>query len=68
MDYRPIALSRELGLPDEWLDKLLELKAESRRVLYVQQLVPGTHAAGVLQVGDIVLAINGQLVADLFTN
>jgi len=67
MDYRPIALSRELGLPDEWLEKLLELKAESRRVLYVQQLVPGTHAATVLQVGDIVLAINGQLVADLFT-
>jgi len=67
MDYRPIALSRELGLPDEWLEKLLELKAESRRVLYVQQLVPGTHASTVLQVGDIVLAINGQLVADLFT-
>ena len=66
MDYRPIALSRQLGLPDEWLEKLLQLNAESRRVLYVQQIVPGTHASTVLEVGDIVLAINGELVADLF--
>lgn len=66
LDYRPIALSRQLGLPDEWLSQLLALDAESRRVLYVQQVVPGTHAESVLEVGDILLAIDGELVADLF--
>ncbi len=66
LDYRPIALSRQLGLPDEWLTRYLALDAESRRVLYVQQVVPGTHAETLLEVGDILLAIDGELVADLF--
>lgn len=66
LDYRPIALARQRGLPDEWLSKLQGLAAESRRVLYLQQLVVGTDAEAMLNVGDFVLAINGELVADLF--
>ena len=66
LDYRPIALARERGLPDEWLSKLQGLASESRRVLYLQQLVVGTDAEAQLRVGDFVLAINGELVADFF--
>ena len=66
LDYRPISLARQRGLPDEWLEKLQGLAAESRRVLYLHQLVVGTNAEAMLKVGDFVLAINGELVADLF--
>ncbi|MBX2886713.1 MAG: trypsin-like peptidase domain-containing protein [Granulosicoccus sp.] len=64
--YRPLALARELGLPDQWLDRFLSLDAEQRRVLYIQQLVPGTDASKKLAVGDVLLAVDGELVADLF--
>jgi len=64
--YRPLALAGELGLPENWLKRYLELNAEQRRVLYIQQLVPGTDASEKLAVGDVLLAIDGELVTDLF--
>lgn len=66
LDYRSIARARKLGLPDNWLARYLALEAERRRVLYVSQLVPLTDAARKLAVGDVLLAIDGELVSDLF--
>ena len=64
--YRPLAFARELGLPDERLRSVLALPAEARRTLYVEQVVPNTHAAKVLRAGDIVLAIDGRTLSNLF--
>lgn len=76
LDYRPLAEARRLGLPDEWLERYRTLDASSRRVLYVTQVVPVTGepapgepagtAAGAFETGDVLLAIDGELVADLF--
>jgi len=65
--YRPLSLARELGFPAAWLQKFIELDASKRRVLYVEQLIPGSDAEQKLAVGDVLLAIDGQLVSDLFT-
>ncbi len=64
--YRPLSFARELGLPDERLRSVLALPAEARRALYVEQVVPNTHAAEVLRAGDVVLAIDGRTLTDLF--
>ena len=76
LDYRPLAEARRLGLPDDWLERYGALDASSRRVLYVTQVVPGraapteaapTAAEGeAFETGDVLLAIDGELVADLF--
>ena len=66
LGYRPLALARELGLPDDWLRRYLELDAEDRRVLYVERTVPGTDAASKLAAGDVLLAIDGEPVSALF--
>ena len=63
--YRPLYIARQLGLPAEWLTRYNELPAEIRRVLYIEQLVPGTDAAENLSTGDVLIAINDELVADL---
>ena len=65
LGYRPLALARELGLPDEWLRRYLELDAGDRRALYVERTVPGTDAAAKLAAGDVLLAIDGELVSGL---
>lgn len=64
--YRPLVLARERGLPDEWLQRYLDLRAEQRRVLYVDQVIPNTDAASKLAAGDVLLAIDDTLVSDLF--
>ena len=66
LGYRPLALARERGLPDVWLERFQALEAEQRRVLYVDRVVPGTDAADKLRPGDIVLAIDGEPVSNLF--
>ena len=65
LGYRPLALARELGLPDAWLARYLALGAEARRALYVERVVPGTDAATKLAAGDVLLAVDGRLVSDL---
>lgn len=64
--YRPISLARELGLPDDWLNQYMALEASKRRVIYVEQIIPGAEHKHKLAVGDVLLAIDGQLVSDLF--
>lgn len=64
--YRPLYVARQLGLPSEWLSRFNALPADMRRVLYVEQVVPGTDAEQKLSPGDVLLAIDGELVSDLF--
>lgn len=66
LNYQPLALARQRGLPDEWLARYLDLPADARRVLYVDQVVPGTDAAMQVAAGDVLLAIDGELVSNLF--
>ncbi len=66
MNYQPLSVARQLGLPNEWLQRYNALPAERRRVLYVDQVVPGTDADGKLSSGDVVLAIDDVLVSELF--
>lgn len=64
--YRPLYIAGQLGLPSEWLARFNELPAERRRVLYVEQVVPDTNAHEQLFTGDVLIAINDELVSDLF--
>lgn len=64
--YRPLYVARQLGMPGEWLSRFNALPADMRRVLYVEQVVPDTDAQDKLFSGDVLLAIDGELVADLF--
>ena len=60
--YLPLFAARKLGLDDLWLEKLEQRAAENRRVLSVSRVVAGTPAAKVLRNGDIILAINDQII------
>jgi len=65
--YKPISEARQLGLPKEWLSRYNSLDANLRKVLYVDQVIPATDAADKLLSGDVLIAIDNELVADLFT-
>lgn len=66
ISYRPLSLARQYGLPDEWLQRYNAQVAERRHVLHVDQLVPQTDASEKLASGDVIIAIDGELVSDLF--
>jgi len=57
-----ISRAREFGLTDEWTKKLAEHSPSERTVLAAVRMVGGSPAARVLQQGDLVLAIDGQVV------
>jgi S1-C subfamily serine protease len=54
--------ARKLGLEEEWLARLERFNSQGRRVLSISRLVAGSPAAGKLRNGDMILAIDGQLV------
>jgi S1-C subfamily serine protease len=54
--------ARKLGLDEAWLSKLEHYNPQGRRVLSVARLVAGSPAAAQLRNGDMILAIDGQLV------
>ncbi len=58
----PIASAREFGLTDEWTRKLAQHSPSERSVLTAVRMVGGTPASKSLQQGDLVLAIDGQVV------
>jgi S1-C subfamily serine protease len=57
-----LASAREIGLSDEWSQKLAQKNPTQRQVLTVVRMVGGTPASQVLQQGDLVLAIDGETV------
>lgn len=63
--YKSLSEAIELGLGDDWLQRFAALDAANRRVLYVEQIVPGSAAQGILRAGDILLSINGEIVSEL---
>ena len=60
--YAPLFAARKLGLDDEWLARLEAQNPKGRRALTVGRLVAGSDAAAQLRNGDIVLAIDDQVV------
>jgi pro-apoptotic serine protease NMA111 len=59
---QPIASAREFGLTEEWATKLALHGVSRRQVLGIERIVGGSPAAKVLQQGDLVLAIDGEVV------
>ena len=57
-----LSAARDLGLPDAWLKRLEQHSPAERQVLSVVRIVGGAPATGVLQQGDLVLAIDGQVL------
>jgi S1-C subfamily serine protease len=60
--YAPLFAARKLGLAQSWLDRLEEHDPRGRRALGVNRIVAGTPAADLLRNGDMLLAIDGQVV------
>jgi S1-C subfamily serine protease len=58
----PLAGARELGLSAAWTERLAQHTSTRRQVLSVVRLVGGSPAAGLLQQGDLLLAIDGKVV------
>ncbi len=62
LNYLPLFAARKLGLDDAWLDRLEAQNPKGRRALSVSRLVAGSNAAEVLRNGDMILAIDGDVV------
>jgi S1-C subfamily serine protease len=61
-DVESLANARKLGLPDVWVRRFESHDAQRRQVLGVSRLVAGSQAAALLEPGDLLLAIDGQVV------
>jgi len=59
---RTLAEARKLGLAAAWIRRIEEHSPTRREVLSVTRLVAGSATAGVLQPGDLLLAIDGAVV------
>jgi len=56
-----IAQARKLGLSDDWTDKMQTDNAK-RQVLAVSRIVAGSDASKQLKEGDLILAVDGEVV------
>ncbi len=65
LEALPLFRARERGLPDAVARELERADGGSRRALVVRRVTPGTPAAGVLRVGDLLVRVDGRPVADL---
>lgn len=61
-DVESLANARKLGLPDAWVRRFESHDQQRRQVLGVGRLVAGSPAAALLEPGDLLLAIDGQVV------
>jgi S1-C subfamily serine protease len=60
--YAPLFAARKMGVDEEWVARLEENNPVRRRALSVTRLVSGTAASELLKNGDMVLAIDGDVV------
>jgi len=60
--YAPLFAVRKMGVDEDWIARLEKNNPERRRALDVTRLVADTSAASLLKNGDILLAIDGQVV------
>jgi S1-C subfamily serine protease len=58
----PLSAARELGLSEDWSQRLAQHNPSRRQALSVVRLVGGSPAAKVLLPGDLILAIDGAVV------
>jgi S1-C subfamily serine protease len=59
---QPLATAREIGLSEDWTRKLSQHNSTQRQALTVVRMVGGSPASKILQQGDLVLAIDGNVV------
>jgi S1-C subfamily serine protease len=62
LTYAPLFAARKLGLDEEWLAKLEQHNPNNRRTLRVSRIVAGSPAATQLRNGDMILAVDDQVV------
>ena len=60
--YAPLFAARKMGVDEEWVRRLEKDNPVRRRALSITRLVAGSQAAELLQNGDMVLAIDGDVV------
>ena len=60
--YAPLFAARKMGVDEEWIERLERNNPVRRRALSITSLVADTDAARLLKNGDMVLAIDGQVV------
>jgi S1-C subfamily serine protease len=60
--YSPLFAARNMGVDEEWLERLEADNPLHRRALSVTRLVAGTDASRKLRNGDMILAIDGNVV------
>jgi len=62
-DVDSLADARKLGLTDDWVRRFEQHDQQRRQVLSIDRLVAGAPAAKLLEPGDLLLAIDGQVVS-----
>jgi S1-C subfamily serine protease len=60
--YSPLFAARKMGVDEEWIARLEKNNPVRRRALSITRLVADTPAAEQLENGDMVLAIDGNVV------
>ncbi len=58
----PLSSAREFGLSQDWLQRFTAHSPSKREVLTAVRMVGGSPAARLLKQGDLILAIDGQVV------
>jgi S1-C subfamily serine protease len=58
----PLSVARKLGLGEDWTRRIEAHSPSRRQVLGIGRLVAGSPAAGVLQSGDLLLAVDDRIV------
>jgi len=62
LGYVPLFAARKLGLDESWLKRLERHNPGKRRALSITRLVAGAPAAAMLKNGDMILAIDDEIV------
>jgi S1-C subfamily serine protease len=60
--YSPLFAARKMGVDEEWVRRLEENNPARRRALSITRLVAGSPASELLENGDMVLAVDGDVV------
>jgi len=60
--YMPLFAARNIGVDESWIARLEQNNPVYRRALSITRLVAGTPAASLLKNGDIVLAVDDEVV------
>ncbi len=57
-----LAEARQLGLGEDWIERITAHNPRRRHVLIIDRLVAGSPAASLLEPGDLLLAVDGKVV------